>query len=485
MTLAILAGVFVWEAIVTRMSSSLWLDELGTHWVIDGSAADVVERAAQYHGQTPLYYLAVWLVTRLFGTSELVLRAPSVVAIAGAVWLTARLAGRLFGRTAVLPAAAILMVLPNVAISATDARPYALGLLAVAASTYALYEWVDRPTYPAAVLYGVSAALVVYVHYVLAAAVIGHVVALLGIVVARGGNERTELLRHAGVAGVVAVGMVVPTLPQVVALFERTEELVSPLQLSPLRFLFEGIAGYVVIPVVAAALLLGRARPAASAPARSGSADAWWIAAGGAVTPIVVLLGLGTVTDVVLWQHRYTLAGLPSLALLVAGLVAWLVSDRRARRLVVAIGLLAGFLALPRPAHRGQDWRAALATAEQITTDGTQVLLASGFVESSQESFVSNPDNRSYLNSPAAYYWPESDPDPMPYGYPVEGLDARVARHLDIRSDTSQVVYVGVNRSGVDLGEALTGILEAEGFGRFEPRVFGSVFVIEFRRPAS
>src|SRR5215471_18766895 len=40
---------------------SLWLDEFGTLWVIDGSFSQLMERVNAFQGQSPLYYLLAWL----------------------------------------------------------------------------------------------------------------------------------------------------------------------------------------------------------------------------------------------------------------------------------------------------------------------------------------------------------------------------------------------------------------------------------------
>src|SRR5262245_57257449 len=67
-TVAGLAVAVLW---IRPIASSLWTDELGTWWVISGTARQAVERAEAVQGQSPLYYLLAWLARHLTGTSEI------------------------------------------------------------------------------------------------------------------------------------------------------------------------------------------------------------------------------------------------------------------------------------------------------------------------------------------------------------------------------------------------------------------------------
>lgn len=51
-------------------SRSLWLDEFGTLWTIDGSFLQVIERSFSFQGQSPFYYSIVWAFVQIFGVSE-------------------------------------------------------------------------------------------------------------------------------------------------------------------------------------------------------------------------------------------------------------------------------------------------------------------------------------------------------------------------------------------------------------------------------
>src|SRR5437762_1489374 len=75
--LAVLTALVVAALWIRPMFSSLWLDELGTWWVVKDRFSDAVERAFTYQGQPPLYYSIAWLARAIGGHSEFVLRLPS------------------------------------------------------------------------------------------------------------------------------------------------------------------------------------------------------------------------------------------------------------------------------------------------------------------------------------------------------------------------------------------------------------------------
>ena len=66
--LAILTAVVIVSLWLMPLSSSLWLDELGTWWVVKDGAGDAIDRALTFHGQSPLYYLIVWSARVVGGT---------------------------------------------------------------------------------------------------------------------------------------------------------------------------------------------------------------------------------------------------------------------------------------------------------------------------------------------------------------------------------------------------------------------------------
>lgn len=61
------------------IDASLWLDEFGTLWVVEGDFSTMLHRCWRFQGQSPLYYVLPWISIHLVGESEVALRAPSLV----------------------------------------------------------------------------------------------------------------------------------------------------------------------------------------------------------------------------------------------------------------------------------------------------------------------------------------------------------------------------------------------------------------------
>ena len=68
------------------ITTSFWLDETGTWWIVKDGARVAVRWSLSWSGQSPLFYLIAWFSSRLFGLNEVALRIPSVLAMSGAIY---------------------------------------------------------------------------------------------------------------------------------------------------------------------------------------------------------------------------------------------------------------------------------------------------------------------------------------------------------------------------------------------------------------
>ncbi len=114
------------------LGDSLWLDEFGTLWAVEGGLGTVIERVYEFHAQTPFYYLLPWLAVQLFGESEIALRLPSVIFGFGTLSIVYLLGRDGWGKEAGLLAASLLSVSYFAVEADASARPYALVLFFVA-----------------------------------------------------------------------------------------------------------------------------------------------------------------------------------------------------------------------------------------------------------------------------------------------------------------------------------------------------------------
>ena len=116
----------------TLGSQSLWLDEVLTARLAEGSLGDLIHRVAEQEANPPLFYLLEWGWTRLAGTSEFALRLPSAlfgIALVPVAWAIGR---RLGGERAATALAALVAVHPLLVYYSQEARGYAAVALACA-----------------------------------------------------------------------------------------------------------------------------------------------------------------------------------------------------------------------------------------------------------------------------------------------------------------------------------------------------------------
>jgi 4-amino-4-deoxy-L-arabinose transferase-like glycosyltransferase len=103
----------------------LWLDEACTWWTLQAHPLEILQ-GARTDGSPPLYFLLVWLVTRVLGESEWALRTPSLLAavalVPGLYWT----GKRFVGERAAWVAAALAVISPLVHYYAVEARSYTL-----------------------------------------------------------------------------------------------------------------------------------------------------------------------------------------------------------------------------------------------------------------------------------------------------------------------------------------------------------------------
>jgi 4-amino-4-deoxy-L-arabinose transferase-like glycosyltransferase len=102
----------------------LWLDESFTGLLARGRV-DRIPDLLRLDSGPPLYYLVTWVVTRVAGTSELVLRLPSALAGIATVPLAWVAAERMGVRRCAWVVALVVAVAPILVVHAQDARYYA------------------------------------------------------------------------------------------------------------------------------------------------------------------------------------------------------------------------------------------------------------------------------------------------------------------------------------------------------------------------
>ncbi len=302
--------------------SSFWRDEAGTFWDVNHGVAAVL--SARWLGQSPLYYLTAWVAYLVGGSSEFVLRIPSMLAMAGAAVVLYRVAIRMFDSSVALLAVLIFLCEQHVAFAANDARPYALGLLAVNTSMLLLLRWLDTGGFRAAAALALGAAFVIYAHYFFAPVLI--VEAVYALYRMRKGSP-ARLIESIGAAAAACL-LVLPLLPHLLSLFHNRSNVTVPGNPSFFDFM-DHVAPSALIAPVAIGLLIAYLTGAWQTGGWSFRRNEYfWLAFAWAFFVPVLYFGFAELTSLKLFIPRYVLSGAPGMALLVAGGIGSLAAGR-------------------------------------------------------------------------------------------------------------------------------------------------------------
>ncbi len=135
---------------------SFWRDEAATLTATRRSFPEMIRMLAHVDAVHGAYYVVLWPLAHLFGTSEVVMRLPSAVAMAAAASGTAVLGRRAASAQTGLLAGLVFAVLPLTSRFGQEARSYAMVTAVAAAASYLLLRAIGEPGRRWAVGYGLS-----------------------------------------------------------------------------------------------------------------------------------------------------------------------------------------------------------------------------------------------------------------------------------------------------------------------------------------
>ncbi len=124
---------------------SYWRDEGATLAAVQRPFAQLVRMMGHVDGVHGVYYMIIWPLVRVAGTSEIVTRLPSALAMTVAAGLVAAIGRRLVSPPAGLAAGLVFAVLPQISLYAQDARSYAMVTAFGTAGSYLLLRAIGAP----------------------------------------------------------------------------------------------------------------------------------------------------------------------------------------------------------------------------------------------------------------------------------------------------------------------------------------------------
>jgi len=385
------------------LRGSLWADETVTFFVVHyGCGHPSLAVAPQL--QESVYYWLPWAAERLGGFSEVVYRLPSVLAIACALFLIARLAARLIHPQAAWFAVFLCLSMRAFNYQSNDARPYALRTLVAAASVWLLVRWLDHGRWRDALLFVVLAALlwrvqlVYWPFYLVFTLYAGFRVA----------KRETPVRWPRPTAVFVLLGAaLVPVALQALALFANgATHVIAPLPTA--RLLFYSLEPGLFAVCVGGVWLVARLMrwPRVWWPVSHSSLVltlAWWLC------PPLALFAVSWTSGESLFVARYYSLLLPGAALSGTAFAARFIPISRWRALsaVLGVGVLlwVGEWRRPVPRYHSSDWRGAAQTLNARVPDAdTPVVCTSPFIEGRSPAWHPEYPLPAFLYAPLTVY---------------------------------------------------------------------------------
>jgi len=414
---AVVAGVI--RGWILPLGDSFWVDETVTYWTIKDGWGPFWERTA-VHQDSRAYCAMLWAWAQMAGMSEIALRLPSLIAIAGAAGVAAWMLRRGFGPGAGWPVWAVAAVYPQLQFYGGDARPYALALLTYALASLALVRLHEQPGAGRALQWAVAAGLTVWVQPVTAVGLAAHAVWVLG----REGKALFDWRRTRVylLGALVAGGMAWLEFLRIVSFYGRNETNLTNPTPSIVRYLQLAVPPAPLLPLLAVFAL---AAPLGLWRRQRRDDD-------GLLTLAVSSALVGPAMMVVLWKllgigllaDRYVIAMHWGWLLLTGVVIArWM--DARGRLIFTTLFVLAALSAQVLNTgwtgrHAEADWRAALGKVREWDAGRRlPVYLQSGLVEGRSAKFLDDPAWKDYLLAPTAAYTVPGERFILPFDAPA------------------------------------------------------------------
>ena len=405
--LAVVAALSVW---FLAIRAPLWLDETGSYWNIAGGFRQIWARSIKLNS-FPAYYYILWLTNLMFGSKEIVLRIPSVLAMGATTYVVYRCGRELFSREVALIAAVLFILDRRIVFEAIDVRPYGFALLMTSLAIFSFMRWskTNRPL--DAALFGTACAWIFYFHYLFGCIVVAFAICY---VIERGRSAWVEW-RQLAIASGCFVLLMLPVCARLWYLHQTRNTHVfaaAPAFRSLLRALAPGVVPFVFLGVG----IIAVAAQKLSKP-NLDSLRGFFVCATLAFVPAVILYGITLATPLHVFVERYEAVAVPGIALS----WAWILTlvDSRPLRLLCCAALVTwgayGYYTSPRAGLHGFTWKYPLEFADaNAARDGAPLLICSDLPEADFQSMPIGPASESVLFSPLSYYKIRARVVPMP-----------------------------------------------------------------------
>lgn len=384
-----------------RLFESLWLDEALAYWTISGNFEDTCTRAFDYQGQSPLYYILLWLSKNIFGNSEFALRLPSLICTLLAIWFLYRLTRLVFSETIAWTSTIVFIASEAAIFSATTVRPYGLAILCTTASTYYLLEWLSNRRAHILAKYFFFTTASIYAAYTYSLIVLVHLA-----IVILGGKIRVSLRPLSFIYFLVLL-CTAPLIPHLSYLMNRSE-----LKLNGLASFSEVIqfwAPLAIVILLSLSFLYSRIISQVKLDSRAFFKEIFeqrnqWIVFWHLAPPLILFALSLVLSSRTLMQYRYLFWATPAFSIICGVAISHLTPNAARSSLLLFFTILVAIADPARPITN-QNWRDAISSLkEHQSKKNTSVVYYSGLVETTDQDWLNDPSKFEYTVSMPRYY---------------------------------------------------------------------------------
>ncbi len=396
------------------LASGFMLDETITYWVTGGTIQDTIERSWAFQGQSPLYFIIVWLERSIGFDTESSLRGMSLIVMGLSIiplWYCARIL-EINYPLAVLPLAVFS---DDIIIRyALMARPYAFGIFSLTTSTALLLHWMSTGKRVSFLSYPLFLALTLYFQYLFLPVVLIHLLAYFTL-----RNRHTKGNFSALVwAWFVTLLLMIPGILHLASWSNRTNLLSQvPLPPPPQAFARLFPLGSLGLPMLGCMVgFLNVPFKFKPGQIRILSLLLCW-----AFGPTLLHYSISLFGNTNIFIDRYYIWRAPGVALLVAYLLNRIDSEKLVK---VAIAVWAMFMVPVEFFRRYQmdDWQ----VVSQFITDnaaGEILLLNTGLLELDNVPYPDDSTSIAYLSAPFTVYPVENPTILIPLSFESENQE--------------------------------------------------------------
>ncbi len=390
-------------------AASLWLDELLSDWISADGVGAAWRRALEFQASSPAYFLFLALWKTIAGSSEVILRLPSLVCFLVSCYFLFNLARKLFDLEVAVVSLICLLAIDPVMSAAISARPYAAALMFGLVSFDALVEWDKTGKAGSAHRWLWASVLMFYCHYL---SLTVFLVQAFYIYRTRPDGPARKGYNHA----LRLFLLLLPGLYHMLLIKGRSALYGSDFVFEPLKFIGIIFPPYLAIALVFAILCGAIAERSWFGLPENRKAVRCIIV--WAMLPALMLFLISLVSGRSILLDRYALWGYPGLAILAALLLRSLNLPAARTLALVVLGCFLMVRVLDKR-WRVEDWRGAVSEAQSL--GGVPLLVNTGLVEGRSVEWLRDPARREYLLAPLVRYGKLEGAWPLPFSQAVLG----------------------------------------------------------------